>query len=223
MTRADWIVSAFSREQCAALALELRFLHGDAARRERFLEAAGEAVDTYIKLAAPAASDARDRADRLVKLARAARAYAHALRHVDDDTRDLIEIEQHFLTKTADFPPFPFEDGSRAELAARACERLLAKKPRQKGPVLDRGITSLVRILALAFARLFGERPSAEEAGTFARALNTILEAAAVRDPRTGKAVVIGRSALARILRQTSFTQPPPRRGRKPTNATKSA
>ena len=101
------------------------------------------------------------------------------------------------------------KSGDIAGRAANAAAILLAEKPpKLSASRADPAMRTLIKDIAVAYDRVFGERPSAAGAGIFSRALREILNAAQILMPEE--------KALSTLLAEADLIGKAPKRGRKP-------
>ncbi|MEK8091765.1 hypothetical protein WOC76_04375 [Methylocystis sp. IM3] len=220
-----WIGNA-DKNQLGDLLEELqKILPGTKFQHEKFAAGAAQAFQFYEKFALPHQREMEVRARKFERLQKAASEYREAIEGLDGgswgelseryflDTRkfepsdDNLVVDRQLQKARADIGELK-NSGDIAGRAASAAGALLTQKICAVSESrTDPAVRTLVKDIAVAYDRVFGERPSPAKQGIFVRTLRAILQTANVTMPEE--------KALTTILRDADLIGTPPKRGRK--------
>jgi len=203
-----------------------KFLPGTLAQHNQFLLGAVQALGFYRRFSIPHQNEMDIRTRQFELLEKAAIEYKKAIaalnrgcwadlhnRYLLDDrklnpSQDGDAIEKQIEKARAEMVELK-KSGDIAGRAANAAAILLAEKPpKLSASRADPAMRTLIKDIAVAYVRVFGERPSAAGAGIFSRALREILNAAQILMPEE--------KALSTLLAEADLIGKAPKRGRKP-------
>jgi hypothetical protein len=195
-----------------------RLLGGTAQQRAAFLDAIEDALHERAQLFLPTERATQDLDGQFERLAEAAKAFERALAALARPNRARLIGTMMLQRRDDGAPPVDLRsigaDLDHAErvaaAAARAVERFSKRKrPRSSGPRASSSTNELIRRLAIGYAYAFGEQPSSNCDGIFARALKVVLAGIGVKEK-------VGDDRLHALLVIAAETgAAPARRGRK--------
>jgi len=236
----SWLDETSRRE----LAKELDpILPGTPEEKGRFLDAADKAIDFYFKITIRSFEDSALNERRLQKLARGAKMFAEAIEDLSPDLLGILDVEHVLRFRHNGADPNTALRGAEAAIhqmriyapearvVAELAQKLLRETVRSPRSALARGnvkrspMAAFIADLVKAYVDTFGQRPSPEDDGCFARALGAI--DIAIGQSRKRKTtpnsklhapelrLTIGHTKLKRIIEAFITSAPRPTRGRK--------